>query len=353
MKSGEWEAGERLPTDGEIARDLGVHYHTVRLALASLAKEGYLVRHRGRGTFVAERRVKQHLGILFGSDVRQFSASCFNTLFARYAQDYLHDHGSATKVYLVQRWLREKQGLYSEDFARDIQEGGLRGCLVVGGAQFDVADHFDLLLRRSIPFVIGTYVSTNYPSVGFDVESLVNQGMEHLVARGYRRIAIVYGYFPDAPVMPKDLVFYRGYQSALAKLGLEQRPEWIKAEREPSEEAGYLAMKELWALGANRPDAILSCDDVMTKGIIHAWWELGVQVPRDLGFVTHCNKDVPILYPVPLTRLECDVGELVRLAGDMLLTLLERKPLSQHRVTIKPKLIAGKSCGESLAGDMN
>lgn len=347
IESGAWRPEQRLPSDEALARELGVHYHTVRLALSSLAQEGNLVRHRGRGTFVADHCVRQHTGVLFGSDLNHFHAMAFNTLFAKHVQDYFHGEKNEVKMYFVQRWLRDRQGVCNDDFARDIAEGALRACLVVGGAQFVAAENFDLLLRHRIPFVLGTAFPTDFPSVCFDLRGLVERGMERLIAGGYRRIAIVYGRYPEAPVLPTEEIFYQSYQRALAKAGLMSRREWIKDEREPGQETGYHAMKELWALGANRPEAVLSCDNVITQGMIHAWWELGIQVPRDLGFITHSNKEVPILYPTPLTRLACDVRELVEAAGRMLLALAEGRPLKSQRMIVPVRLVAGRSCGEN------
>ena len=47
------QPGERLPTDMEMARELGVNHLTLKKTLCRLAKEGFLTRQRGRGTAVA------------------------------------------------------------------------------------------------------------------------------------------------------------------------------------------------------------------------------------------------------------------------------------------------------------
>jgi DNA-binding FadR family transcriptional regulator len=49
-----WKAGHRLPTERELQVQLGVARNTVRKGLARLEREGKIVRHVGRGTFVAE-----------------------------------------------------------------------------------------------------------------------------------------------------------------------------------------------------------------------------------------------------------------------------------------------------------
>lgn len=54
--AGEWEAGAQLPAEDEIARLFGVSRATVREAVADLVVQGYLVKRRGIGTFVREKR---------------------------------------------------------------------------------------------------------------------------------------------------------------------------------------------------------------------------------------------------------------------------------------------------------
>ena len=48
----QWRPGDRLPSEEEIARQVGVAIGTVRHALSSLVRKGILVRHQGKGTFV-------------------------------------------------------------------------------------------------------------------------------------------------------------------------------------------------------------------------------------------------------------------------------------------------------------
>lgn len=59
--------GDAIPSERQLGIDLGVSRLTVRAALDELVREGYLVRRRGAGTFVAEPKVPK------GMDVSSFS----------------------------------------------------------------------------------------------------------------------------------------------------------------------------------------------------------------------------------------------------------------------------------------
>jgi GntR family transcriptional regulator len=47
--------GDRFPTEQSLCQEFGVSRETVREALAGLEREGYIARHRGRGTVVLRR----------------------------------------------------------------------------------------------------------------------------------------------------------------------------------------------------------------------------------------------------------------------------------------------------------
>jgi GntR family transcriptional regulator len=53
IADGVWQAGQALPSEPEIAADLGVSQGTVRKALDEMTTENLVMRRQGRGTFVA------------------------------------------------------------------------------------------------------------------------------------------------------------------------------------------------------------------------------------------------------------------------------------------------------------
>lgn len=55
IDSAEIEAGGKLPSEAELAVRFGINRHTVRAAVADLAREGLLRSEQGRGTFVTAR----------------------------------------------------------------------------------------------------------------------------------------------------------------------------------------------------------------------------------------------------------------------------------------------------------
>jgi len=56
LSAGEWAAGERLPSETELAARYGVARMTIRQAVGALATEGAIIRRQGLGTFAADGR---------------------------------------------------------------------------------------------------------------------------------------------------------------------------------------------------------------------------------------------------------------------------------------------------------
>lgn len=54
IRSGEWEAGKKIPTERELAEKLNLSRNTVSTAYKELETEGILVSTQGRGTFVTD-----------------------------------------------------------------------------------------------------------------------------------------------------------------------------------------------------------------------------------------------------------------------------------------------------------
>ena len=60
LAAGEWKQGEAIPPEKLLAERFGVSIGTLRKAIDDLTAENILVRHQGRGTFVAIHAQNQH-----------------------------------------------------------------------------------------------------------------------------------------------------------------------------------------------------------------------------------------------------------------------------------------------------
>jgi len=60
LSNGEWKQGDAIPPEKTLSERFGVSIGTLRKAIDELAAENILIRHQGRGTFVAVHNRNQH-----------------------------------------------------------------------------------------------------------------------------------------------------------------------------------------------------------------------------------------------------------------------------------------------------
>jgi GntR family transcriptional regulator len=61
LDGNEWEPGQRMPTERDLAERYGCSLITVRHAMGELVREGRIERTRGRGTFVLQPRIDRDI----------------------------------------------------------------------------------------------------------------------------------------------------------------------------------------------------------------------------------------------------------------------------------------------------
>lgn len=61
LRSGEWKAGDMIPAEKRLCERYGVSVGTLRKAVDELTAENILIRHQGRGTFVASHSQDRYM----------------------------------------------------------------------------------------------------------------------------------------------------------------------------------------------------------------------------------------------------------------------------------------------------
>jgi LacI family transcriptional regulator len=137
----------------------------------------------------------------------------------------------------------------------------------------------------------------------------VREATEHLIANGHRRIGLVAGPHGFRSALERRL----GFEDALGDAGIAL-PRSMIADGNYTFDSGLVAAERLLDL-MPRPTAILSCNDEMAAGVIHAARQRGLEIPRDLSIIGF--DDTPIAAHVwpPLTTVRWPIASMARSAA--------------------------------------
>ena len=155
------------------------------------------------------------------------------------------------------------------------------------------------------------------------------QAVHHLAERGCRRIAFLSGYGVERVCIDRRF----GYQSELARLGLEQRQEYVRLAKWDHGIA-YEETRQLLELPAP-PDGIFAASDVMAIGAMKAILDKGLRIPEDVAVVGFDDIDYAQLLTPSLTTIRQNRADLAGAAVEALLKMLER-PKEAPPVSVLP-----------------
>lgn len=214
------------------------------------------------------------------------------------------------------------------------------GFIISVSSETKVFDHFQKIQDKNMPMVVFDRVSPSLlaPRVKLDNKEGGLLATEHLIAQGYKRIAILAG--------PKNLTIsnhrLEGYLTALKKHKIKADPELI-IHCDFNQEFAYKATLELLAM-KKRPDAIFTISDRMAIGAMLAIKEMGLAMPKDIGLVGFNNEPVTGLVTPAITSVEQPAFELGKTAAKLFIERMHNDmDMKDVEIVLKPRLIVRES----------
>ena len=314
-----------------INQSQNVNPETRRRVERAIAELGYVPNRLARGL----SRRKTGTIALIVPDV----ANPFFTLIVRGAEDVARRAGYRIVLGDTRADLELERDVIEEMLAHRVE----------GIAIAPVSDrsraHLRRLERLGVPFVL---IDRTVSRVEADVvlgDSLggAQRLVEHLVARGHRRIGMIVE--ADDVSTARDRL--RGYVQALEGAGLPVDDELVvRSTVDP--EGGYAGMQRLLAL-EERPTAVFTVNNLVALGAVEAVRAEGLEVPDDVALV--CFDDIEFasrLYPF-LTVMRQPAETFGTLGVQLLLERIEGRALGTNRVVVLPgEFVVRRSCGAAL-----
>jgi LacI family transcriptional regulator/LacI family repressor for deo operon, udp, cdd, tsx, nupC, and nupG len=177
------------------------------------------------------------------------------------------------------------------------------------------------------------------PFVMVDGRAGALTAMRHLIGLGHRRIALIQLPSELAESEPR----YLGYADALAEVGLPLEPVLI-VEVGRREEDGYQAIGELLA-APRPPTAVLACSDELAFGAMHALYDAGVVVGRDVSLVGFDDLPQATHTHPPLTALRQPRRAVGEHLAALLIDTIEQRQRAAQSATLSSRLVVRRSTG--------
>ncbi len=217
----------------------------------------------------------------------------------------------------------------------------LIGASRVDGFVLSDTTYHDPRIRRlqklKFPFAAFGHADTDwdFPYADDDGRRGIALVVEHLLARGHRRIAMMS--WPGGTVVGDTRV--QGYHEALDKAGIDARPEWLPRTTNDVQHAIETARQVLSL--TPRPTAIICATDIMAIGVRFYLESSGLLVGRDVAVTGY--DDTPVAEALGLTSVRQQVDTIARAVTDLLLAEIRGAPLAERHILVEPRLVVRAS----------
>ncbi|MDT8717546.1 LacI family DNA-binding transcriptional regulator [Clostridium sp. 19966] len=162
--------------------------------------------------------------------------------------------------------------------------------------------------------------------------------IEHLIKQGYKRIGIILG--GEGSTASNER--FRAYKDELIKNNIQFDKDIVMHSNATFDE-GYSLGEKLIKKGV---DCIFAINDTVAMGIIKYCYLNSISIPKDLGIAGYDNIEQASMLPIPLTTVDQNDRLLGKTAAQLLLDKLTGNARENQKITLKPKLIIRKTCGE-------
>jgi len=326
IASGDYAAGSWLPTEREIAQELGVNRSAVRDALMKLANDGRIIREPGcrprvRGT---------------GSQQRTDTKSTDRTHITVAVVLPQHDSDLASREILrgVSRTFRGQEISYrtlifdtnqeskSWEDAEDeactaVENEDIAGAIVWSVLDPDILARWHRLAQNGRPIVFVDRFDNATPSdfVGVDNVTAARDAVEYLISLGHTRIAHITS-DEDASVIQQRSA---GYKLAMEDAGLQAMERvWVLPDDGSDDSESFDRILDSGAL----PTAVFALNDWTARAFVNHLNERGISVPDKISVIGFDDIERYAQRPAHLTTMRQPFDRIGQRAAELLVQRL-------------------------------
>ena len=197
----------------------------------------------------------------------------------------------------------------------------VEGILLVIAAVLTPTNQMSRMVEAGIPVVCVDRIpdKVHIDTVSVEDLSAAEMGVNHLIAMGYRRIAIVTG-----PIsLRNEQQRLLGYEKSLKRAGLKKLDSLIWHGNLRPEDVQVMCRDRLSDV-QNLPDALFCTNGPTAIGALRGLRDSGLQTPDDIGFATFDDLAVDDIFRPGITTVVQPAYDMGYRAAEILLERIER-----------------------------
>ena len=333
IQQGKYAVGQRLENERILTEQFGVSRGTIRQALDILTAERLIIRHQGRGTFVANpvHSPVQGNPVLVGALV--YAKEYFFGAILQSASSQSGDRG-----YMLTTGSNVTEQMEKEHVDAFIKHS-VKGVILAPRQRYS-QKVYDQLIQAEIPVVLLDTLLPNRDDdfVGVDNQAGTAMATEHLLGLGHKKLAYVgHNVIDDLPCQPNRLF---GFTHTCRRNQIETPPNWIIK----TDEDNYARDVEQLFIGSERPTAVVTYNDTWAVRVINAARKVGLKIPEDVSVVGFDDSSIARDRDVSITSVNPEPYELGISVVNMLIDKIENPSSRPKRsLLIRPSLAIRQS----------
>lgn len=226
---------------------------------------------------------------------------------------------------------------------RTLQERRVDGVLLIS---LSISNKFvKKFLHAQFPIVLIDSDHHELDSLTVENKQGAYLATKHLIDLGHTRIGMIDAQLRSIPAK----IRLEGYQKALNENRIHFNSKYLvisdsEVEKDGfNREAGYAAMKQLLALGNQRPTAVFISSDIQAAGAIKAVQEQGLNIPEDIAIIGF--DDIELAQYMGLSTVRQPMYEMGKLAVHVLMRKISGETSPVFKKRFETNLVIRDSCG--------
>jgi len=347
IASGEYEPGQRLPSESAMVKTFSASRPTVNRALREMQLAGLIERRAGSGSYVRADAAAR--GFTFGLLIPELGRTEIFEPICRGMAEAQHD---SHHVLLWGSSLGDEANIEQQasQACRQLVAKKVSGVFFAPlelTAQKDAINRSvsEVLDKAGIPMVLLDRDLVAYPErskydlVGIDNRRAGYAITQHLIRCGCRRLVFV-GRPGSAPTVDARI---SGYRDAVSDASLDLEAQVCRID--PDDHAHLQKLLETL-----QPDGFVCANDFTAAHVLKTLTDLGVSVPDDVRMVGIDDVRYASLLSVPLTTIHQPCASMGAIAIGAMLERLREPKLPARDILLNFELVVRETCGARKKG---